>query len=1152
MSDSMRPMAFGKLMGWILGEKERHSQVFGLNEPFMKKTRGGAGSAFPLFREKLEIPCGPAAGPHTQLSQNIVASYYGGGRFFELKTVQAIDGEDLPVAKPCIDAADEGYNCEWSTELTVPEAFGEYVRAWFALKLLAKEFGLGDPEGFIFNMSVGYDLAGIQSPKIDGFIEGLKDASGTAVWDECIRWAKGSLSRFAHIDRAYVENISPHVCASVTLSTLHGCPPGEIEKIARYLLTEKKLHTFVKCNPTMLGYESARAILDGLGFDYVAFDDRHFRGDLQFADAVPMFKRLEKTAAGEGLTFGLKLSNTCPVDNTGGALPGGEVYMSGRALYPLTVTLAEKLAAAFEGKIRISYSGGADFFTVRKLVEAGVWPVTMATALLKPGGYRRLTQCAKELESCVYGDFEGVDVSALGRIAGGLTKEKRNYKAAKPLPSRKLAGKAPLFDCFTAPCEGGCPIGQDIPAYLSLTAEGRYLEALELITRKNPLPYITGTICSHRCMDKCTRHFYEEPVDIRGAKLAAAEGAYGALLGTIREAGAAAATDDAKEQGRVRSRKDDPGGEGAGSDTKAAGGARKESQAQEAGQTQEIDQAKAVGRAQAMDQAQVLNQTQWADQMRVAVVGGGPAGLAAAYFLARGGVRVTVFEKASKPGGVVRQAIPDFRISDVAIDKDVALVEAMGAQIRTGVSITSVRELREQGFRHIILAIGAWAPGSLALEKGESLNALAFLKGCKEGRAGIALGRNVAVIGGGNAAMDAARVAKRAPGVEKVSLVYRRTRRYMPADEEELALALEDGVEFRELLTPASLSGGKLICRRTALGEPDSSGRRQPVETGEIEEVEADTVIGAVGEKVDRAFYQANGLAVDGGGKPLVREGSWESVNVPEVYIIGDGLSGPATVAEAIACAQGAAASILCKLHIEGSGLTHREGMGRTSLNHAEDAEGVIPAHTEDAEGCRTAYAQLLHSPSQQSAPAPQGAFGPSRGEILARQGILCMAGDPGKEGGRCLSCGAVCENCAQVCPNRANIAIQVPGYAQSQILHIDSMCNECGNCAVFCPYDSKPYRDKLTLFVSEEDFADSENQGFLLLGATQPQEASLLYGATSPHGAAPPRFKTRLEGRIFVAAIEELPPDWQAVIKTIQVGYPWLLCHLYTSQDST
>ena len=190
-----------------------------------------------------------------------MASYVAGSRFFELKTVQKLDGEDLPVSKPCIKADDECYNCEWSTELYVPQAFDEYVKAWFACKVLAREYGLGSPDGFQFNMSVGYDLDGIKTEKIDRFIEGMKDASETAVFKECRQWLLDNLDRFEKVSREDVEAISPNVCNCATLSTLHGCPPQEIERIARYLIEEKKVHTFIKCNPTLLGYEYARKIM---------------------------------------------------------------------------------------------------------------------------------------------------------------------------------------------------------------------------------------------------------------------------------------------------------------------------------------------------------------------------------------------------------------------------------------------------------------------------------------------------------------------------------------------------------------------------------------------------------------------------------------------------------------------------------------------------------------------------------------------------------------------------------------------------------------------------------------------------------------------------------------------------------------------------
>ena len=168
MSERMIPIPFDQLMNWLATELQREGTAFGVHRPYWAGEK-----KLPIFGgEWIETPFGPAAGPNTQLAQNIIASYFAGARFFELKTVQKMDGADLAacVNRPCILAEDECYNCEWSTELYVPEAYEEYVKAWFALKILAKVYGLGDPNGFVFNMSVGYDLAGIQGEKVNKFI----------------------------------------------------------------------------------------------------------------------------------------------------------------------------------------------------------------------------------------------------------------------------------------------------------------------------------------------------------------------------------------------------------------------------------------------------------------------------------------------------------------------------------------------------------------------------------------------------------------------------------------------------------------------------------------------------------------------------------------------------------------------------------------------------------------------------------------------------------------------------------------------------------------------------------------------------------------------------------------------------------------------
>ena len=493
MGDRMTPIPFGNLMNWALTEKGARNTVFGVR----KNYTADASKYLSIFGEKIETPFGPAAGPNTQLAQNIIAAYFSGSRFFELKTVQILDGEDLPVNKPCILADDECYNCEWSTELYVPQAYAEYVKAWVALKALSKEWGLGAADGFVFNISVGYDLAGVKSEKVNKYLDDMIEAKDHPVFKECIQWLKDNKNRFTNLTEADIDAIPSDICKSATVSTLHGCPPQEIESIASYLITEKGLNTFVKCNPTLLGYEEAREIMDSMGYDYVAFGDFHFKDDLQFEDALPMLGRLKALAESKGLEFGVKITNTFPVDVTRKELPSEEMYMSGKSLCALSLTVAYNLSRAFDGTLRISYSGGADYFNIDRIYAQGIWPITVATTLLKPGGYNREVQIAEKLAAMEYRPFTGVDVEGLGKLIEDIRKDPHHVKPVKPLPSRKMEKEVPLLDCFTAPCMEGCPIHQDIPAYVKLVAEGRMEEALQVILEKNPLPFMTGTPVSY-------------------------------------------------------------------------------------------------------------------------------------------------------------------------------------------------------------------------------------------------------------------------------------------------------------------------------------------------------------------------------------------------------------------------------------------------------------------------------------------------------------------------------------------------------------------------------------------------------------------------------------------------------------------------------
>ena len=880
MSDRMHPIPFEALMEWLLTEEREQGTVFGVRKKFQKS----GGAVLKIFDETLEMPCGPAAGPHTQLAQNIIAAYVAGGRFFELKTVQILDGNQLHVEKPCIRAVDEGYNVEWSTELTVEQALAEYVKAWLALKVLSVEWQLGSPDGFVFNMSVGYDLEGIQSPKIDAFIEHLKDASMTPVWQDCQAVLQAHLEWFKTVDAAYLAGISPQICRSITLSTMHGCQPQEIERIASYLLRDKQLHTFIKCNPTLLGFDFARRTLDRLGYDYLVFDEHHFRDDLHFDDALPMLRRLQQLARQENLEFGVKLTNTFPVDICQDELPGQEMYMSGRALFPLTISVADKIAQAMDGQIRISYSGGADAHNIGALFAMGIWPVTLATNLLKPGGYDRLQQLAWLLKWIPYKEFTGIDTTALHRFARAALEDDHYRKDIRPLPVKR-AMKPPLLDCFLAPCRYGCPIHQDIPAYLRLTAAGHYLEALQVITRRNPLPFITGTTCYHSCMEQCMRNFYDAPVNIRGAKLAAAEQAFDALLAGIPAPDFSAGK-------------------------------------------------------------------------KVAIIGGGPAGLAAGCFFVRAGWQAVVFEKTGNFGGMICKVVPELRGPDGAAAHDLELVRRTGVQLEANVEKISVHELQQEGYDAVVLAIGAWKP-------------------------------------------------KR---------------------------------------------------------------------------------------RVDAEFYLRNGLAVDADGRPQVDAATLET-NLPGVYAIGDGCHGPAgtaaAVADAIRCSEAATGKCV-------GGWPETDGGG--------DRSQIIRRHGVVME--------------------PEQAVG-GKSPDSERSAAEVVTPEAYKAGGQCLECAVLCETCVEVCPNRANVAVQVPDQAMPQIVHIDGLCNECGNCAAFCPYEGAPYQDKFTLFGTELAFADSRNDGFLCVNRREQQ------------------FLVRLDGQVHEAGLQSgvhnLPAAIEQLLRTVLEKYVYL-----------
>ena len=488
---------------------------------------------------------------------------------------------------------------EASDGLPTQDAFNEYIKAWFLLHIMAWEYGYGAADGFRFGLSVDCDLKKIQTKDMDDFIEGMKDASQTFMFRACRDWLLCHAHSFQHVTKEQIQSISPHLCNAVTLVIQPDCPVEEIEETAAYVLTGKALHTYLTYWEISETYES-------------------------------MIRRLMAVAEGQGLTLGVQL------------IPKDKVSL-------VSMDVAKKMAADFQGTLPISYSGDIDISTIGPLVQTGIWPVLVSTTLFKPGGYARLGQLAEIFKGHEGTACERVSPEAVAALADDVNQRGFYRQLPQTWQFRKNGKPLPLLNCFIAPCQDGCPLHQDIAAYMKLSRDGDFEGALRVILQQNPLPFTTGTICYHHCMNWCNRIFYEEPAGIRQTKLEAAEKGYDAVLADMPK--------------------------------KAA----------------------PTGKS-------------------VVIVGGGPAGLSAAWFLALAGVDVTIMDEAPQMGGLVRSCLCHSRhmITDEAIDKDILLIRSLGVRMLTGCRVTDISALRRE-FDEVILAIGA-AEAGLSQYPGDETN----------------------------------------------------------------------------------------------------------------------------------------------------------------------------------------------------------------------------------------------------------------------------------------------------------------------------------------------------------------------------------------------------------------------------------------------
>ena len=378
----------------MFDELERHDAIFHLPASKFVRDVPGLDLSVPFQGQAASSPLGPAAGPQSQMAQNIVLSWLGGCRIMELKTVQVLD--ELHVPRPCIDVTTVGLNAEWSQELKLEESLDEYVKGAMLIEML-RSIAVTPAAGFgatVFDMSVGYDLHGIRSRRVLDFIAGMLDCS--AVVD---RLRHEIPERFAQLrDLDFPTRLSD----TVTLSTFHGCPPDEIEKIMDFLMRELGVHAIVKFNPMLLGADRARHLLhDTLGYTELHIPDSAFDRDTTWEQAVEMVERLGATATELGVGFGAKFSNTMIVENRRGFLAPGveEVYLSGQPLHILAMQLVRRFRRTFGDRFPLSFSAGIDRQNFPDAAAIGLVPITVCTDLLRKGGYGRLHGYFGELQS---------------------------------------------------------------------------------------------------------------------------------------------------------------------------------------------------------------------------------------------------------------------------------------------------------------------------------------------------------------------------------------------------------------------------------------------------------------------------------------------------------------------------------------------------------------------------------------------------------------------------------------------------------------------------------------------------------------------------------------------------------------------------------
>jgi len=515
----------------------------------------------------------------------------------------------------------------------------------------------------------------------------------------------------------------------------------------------------------------------------------------------------------------------------------------------------------------------------------------------------------------------------------------------------------------TAPCQGACPAGVDVPRYIRFIRAGKYDQALAVVRERIPFPAVCGYACIHPCETMCARHQYDEPVAIRLLKRAAVEkGSYQVLPPTIAPTG-----------------------------------------------------------------------------KKVAVIGAGPSGLTTAYYLAGKGHQVTVFEARPQSGGMMRYSIPEYRLPNDVIDREIAVITDRNVDIKTNTRVESAEQLLSIGYDAVLAATGAWVGSKTGAPTDEStpiIDGVTFLEQINTGQQ-LSIGQKVVVVGGGNTAVDAARAARRL-GAREVTMFYRRTKSEMPASPDEIEDALEEGVQIEFLVAPVEIKKDQLVCNRMMLGEKDKSGRPRPIPIkGSEFATDFDLLVEAVGQSADASILE---MSANSNGTASVDQLTL-AADQPGLFSAGDLVTGPASIIQAIAQGRLAAASI--DRFLGGNGVIEEK------LVDGVEAELDEPAHL-GTERIQTAVIPL--------------------NERLQGFGQVELGYDEEaafNEAGRCLGCDMrdfkvevnfdgckECGYCQEVCSlgiYQNSSSYNAQGYQPMQAINTEK-CVGCLRCLMICP----------------------------------------------------------------------------------------------------